>query len=1202
MTFTDAAASEMKERILNSLYKELEKNETNFLRKQIRLLPKANIKTIDSFCFRLIKEFFYILKISPNVIVGKQEELEILKNNVLDEILAREYEEKRESFLNLVNSYSEYTNDDDLKKDIVEVHEFIQSIPFIENWKKEMLVPIDKLNDFAQNKYGKILIKEAKENIKSAISLLNTAEKILKKDNDLEKYYTLVFDDKTMLENILSIDEWDKMYFALNGVLFDRWPVDKKTNSELKDEAKNIRDKAKKIITDDVIKKYIKEQTKVIIEDVKISQKLITELFRLAEILEQEYTKEKQKKNILSFADIEKLALVLLVDEKEDGSFEKTDIAKQISNRFVEIQVDEYQDINDVQELIIKALSNNNVFRVGDVKQSIYKFRNSKPELFNAHYNSYTDIDEITDDENIEGKKILLYKNFRSRKNIIDFCNEVFEKIMNKRLGGIEYNKKEYLNYSANYDDKDITTDIVFISKSEENLDDEDIDEETKENLKEVENIQLEASYISDKIQELINNKYMVYDKKIDGLRQLQYKDIVILLRSTKNKADVLEKVLYEKGIPVYSAPSSNYLESYEIATVLALLKIVNNPLMNIDMITVLRSYFGGFTFDEITRIKIDSAKKIYEKKKKERENAKEEASKGKKPKEHIDFYTLMIEYTKNNYDELSKKIDTFLLYIRELRLKSNYLGMTELLNSILTDSGYLDYISLENNGEFKKANLLLFLKRTEEYEKTLNFTLDDYINYLEKIKTVEVDISSANIIGEKENVVRIMTIHKSKGLEFPIVFLADSGKKFNFMDINKELLLNINYGASMPYIDSVNKVKYPTAISEAMKVMIKEETIAEEMRVLYVALTRAREKIYITSVEKDPTKYLDNLKQETKIYLTEDNKIENIQLKKKPRYIDWIMMAYFIGFRDAKVQYEVIPHTVLNIEEKKIEYNNLDLDDLVLSDEIVDKIKREFKKAELKTDNSKLIISKLPASKVDINLEKQKEQEEQGKEKKETLEKQDSGDEELVKSIKTTIVSKPKFLKDEVLTPTEKGTLMHYVFQKIPFTKRYTISEISEFLEELEKEEYITKKEKDEIDKEKIENFFKQKEYEDILKGYENGSLQKEKTFFLLLKEEDIYGDDSNRISENFDDGNINQEYLIQGVIDIYFEDENGDIFLIDYKTDRVKYKENPEKYLKNKYYNQMKVYEIALKKAYKKNVKKKAIYSVDLDKFIYF
>ena len=607
VTFTNAAASEMRERILEAIYKKLDEDENNEkLQRQITLLSKANICTIDSFCLDVVKNNFYEIGISPNFRIADNAELELLKQETVEELFDEKYEINDNKFLKLLETYSTYLSYDNLKNLVLEIYKFIQSSPFPNEWLEEKVEDFnikDKLDtDFSENAWGKIIIRNVKEEALDCKLRLEKVLKALSKFEELQKYTVVINNDIEKVNKILNSKTWDELYNSKPEVKFETWPTDKKITLEEKNIAKDKRDKIKKKFNNAI--EVVNCNSKDANLDTFEMYEILDSLKELVFEFEEKFIKNKQEKNIVDFNDIEHYALNILLKKDENGEYKPTEIAKKYMNKFSEIAIDEYQDSNLVQEYILSSISNGkNMFMVGDIKQSIYKFRQARPELFINKYENYSFGKDIK--ENIPGIKIQLFKNFRSRKNILDTTNLIFDSIMSKDLGDIDYNEEEYLNLGAKFEETDNqiiakNTEINIIENSNE------VEEEISEEP--IENIELEAKYVARKIKELVETKKCVFDKK-EGYRTITYKDIVILLRSTKERANVFEKELSKLNIPVFSDTSSEYLDSIEIQTVMSLLKVIDNPMQDIPLVTVLRSFIGSFTDNELIKIRVNTNK-----------------------------------------------------------------------------------------------------------------------------------------------------------------------------------------------------------------------------------------------------------------------------------------------------------------------------------------------------------------------------------------------------------------------------------------------------------------------------------------------------------------------------------------------------------------------------------------------------------------
>ena len=616
VTFTNAAASEMRERILEAIYEKLEKNPEDVnLQKQINLLPKASICTIDSFCLDVVKNNFYEIGISPNFRIGDNTELELLKQETIEELFEEKYEVNDEKFLKLLETYSTYLSDDSLKNLILGIYNFIQSSPFPNDWLEEKVEEFNIGNniklDFSNTVWGKIILENIKENVLDCKLKLEDILKSIKRFEELSKYINVIQIDINNMNKVLNSNNWEELYNSIYSVSFEKWPVDRKVTLEEKNIAKDNRDKIKKQFSKAVeIVNCNSEEANL---DIIYMYDILNSIKELVFEFKEKLIKNKQEKNIADFSDVEHYALNILLKKNELGVYEPTEVAKKYRKKFNEIAIDEYQDSNLVQEYILSSISNGkNMFMVGDVKQSIYKFRQACPELFLSKYENYEKAKDNQEVSNLKGIKIQLFKNFRSRANILDTTNLIFENIMSKKLGDIDYNEEEYLNLGANFEETEkeliaTNTEIDIIENSKEINDTEEDDAICSElNEEPIENTEIEAKYVARKIKELVDSQKVIYDKKA-GYRPITFKDIVILLRATTERANVFEKEISKFNMPVFSDTSSEYLDSIEIQTIMSLLKIIDNPIQDIPLVTVLRSFFGGFTDNELIQIRVET-------------------------------------------------------------------------------------------------------------------------------------------------------------------------------------------------------------------------------------------------------------------------------------------------------------------------------------------------------------------------------------------------------------------------------------------------------------------------------------------------------------------------------------------------------------------------------------------------------------------
>lgn len=1123
----------MREKILEAIYKKIEENpEDENLQKQIILLNKASISTIHSFCLDVIKNNFYEIDVSANTRIADDSEILLLQQEVIDDLFEEKYEEEDSNFIKLIKTYTKYNQDEVLKDLILRVYSYIQASPFPEEWLEEQ---IEKLNigdgtNFSDTVWGKIITENANQILEDSILKLQNIRTKMTCFPELDKFTAKIEDDidkYTYIQNNLS--DWDTAVEAINTLKNAMWTKDQKITNDLKDEAKDVRESTKDEFKK--VKKLMNCSSEEAVQDIKYMYPILKMLKDLILEFSQKFYQRKREKNIMDFSDMEHLALKILVKKDENGNIVKSEIAKKYENKFEEIAIDEYQDSNLVQEYILTSVSRgNNIFMVGDVKQSIYKFRQARPKLFLDKYDSYK-----LEPVNGEDRKIQLFKNFRSRSNILDFTNLVFEDIMSRELGNIEYNQDEYLNLGANFEEiqnQDYKTELEILDLSEENDDIWKTDEEeTEEEQEKVEDVVLEARFVARKIKELIDSKYQIIDKKT-GRRDIQYKDIAILLRTSSGVANVYEKEISELEIPVYSDSSSQYLQSVEIETIMSLLRIINNPMQDIPLVTVMRSPIGNFTDNELIEIRMADR--------------------------NSSFYEALLK------SDL-EKAHRFLSLLKELREDEEYMTLDEWIWNIYTKTGYMNYVNLMPNGALRVSNLRMLFERAKQYEEASFKGLYNFINFIDKIKFNQEDLKAAKIIGENENVVRIMTIHKSKGLEFPVVILAGVGKQFNFRDLNGKILLDQDLGMGPQYIDSDRYIEFKTLAKKALAIKAKNEAISEEMRILYVALTRAKEKLIIVGRQKDVNKKMSEKQKLLEIYSTiDDNKINPYLLQKYKTYLDWLELIYLKeGVANTKNLFTVninkrektsvkIENEVEDISKKIIEESNKNNDEQE-KEKIKEILNWQYKHQSIEGIPTKTSVSK---------LKENKEQEVQ-------------------------ITQEPKFINEEAktkLTGAQKGTLIHLCLQKMKETEEYNLEKITELIEKLKDKEIITEIEAQNIDKEKLLEYTNSQLWTELKQAKE---IHKEHPFYINIKASRIY----NQINKEDD-----EEILVQGVIDLFFIDKDDKLILVDYKTDYVQ----NENELVEEYKGQLDLYKEALEQSLNKKVDKMCIYSVYLNKLI--
>lgn len=1171
VTFTSAAASEMRERIASAITKALEKSpNSKNLQKQLTLLSRANITTMHSFCLDVIKNNFHIIDLDPAFRILDETEGMLLRSEVLEELFEDKYENDDKEFLDLVEAYSDSKSDDKLKDIVLDLYKFSMSGPWPQRWLRDKSEEfnIGTIEDLDKSSWMKVFIENLVIELQGLISMEEKALELCEETSGLEPYIDTFRDDITMLQMIYEhlgagVVE---IYNRLSSASFSKLKTVRKAN--VSDENVQSRVKA---IRDDVKKKINKLRDEIfsmtpdeMLHSVKSSYPYMKTLSNLVIEFQDKFSNAKKERGALDFNDLEHLCLKILTSENSG-------VADNFKEYFDEVLVDEYQDSNAVQEAIIDLVSRKysddpNVFMVGDVKQSIYRFRQAKPELFLEKYNTYSK-------EQGKNVKIQLYKNFRSRDEVIKGVNYIFKEIMSRVVGELEYTDEEALNLGASYKDAEDDNYVVG-GKIELNILDKstEVEEEILIEEEDLGAINLEARIVANRIKELLSNKdgkvFKVLDKVTGEYRPVTYKDIVILLRATKNWSEVFLDELGAEGIPVYADTGSGYFESIEIRTIMSLLKVIDNPMQDIPLIAVLRSPIMSFSAEDLTNIRLVDKDKY--------------------------FYENIISISNEEFDcekELIEKCNIFLERLNVWRKKSIYTPIDEFIWYLYTDTAYYGYVGAMPNGVLRQANLRILFQRAKQYEQTSFKGLFNFINFINKLRKSSGDMGSAKVLGENEDVVRIMSIHKSKGLEFPVVFVCGSGKQFNLMDLNNNILYHEELGFGPELVDLDKRVSYPTLPKEAIKQRIRLETLSEEVRILYVAFTRAKEKLIITGavngLEKWITKCCNAAALDRDIILPSE-------VLKGKSYLDWIGMA-ICKHRDGESLRELVGANDISIKD---DLSTWSVKTWTKSDLIVDK-----KNSDVDEINEENLLINFDCSSVDKEIERRLDF--RYKFRESTLIKSNFSVSELKKKnfeqvpvidteelFKEDICNiKPKFLQEERgLTAAEKGTAMHFVMQKVDLSRVSTIEEIKVQLKELVDRELLSKEEYKVISPYKVKKFFISKLGERMLSAHNRGDIvYRELPFYTEI--------DVHRIDPDLPKDVEGDKVRLQGVIDSFFYEDN-EVILLDYKTDYVE--QGNEEELINKYRMQIQYYKEALEKITKTKIKECYLYSFYLEKEI--
>lgn len=1184
VTFTNAAAAEMKERIADAISKELEKNpNSKSLQKQLTLLNRANITTMHSFCLDVIKNNFHKVDLDPSFRIGDQTEGILIKSEVVEEIFEDKYDDDDIEFTNLIEGFSSYKNDDSLKDLVLDVYNFTMSGPWPEKWLKENAEAfnINTLEELNETKWVKVLSNSIKIEIQGYIRMMEKALEIINKTDGLEPYMD---NFKGELEDIKNAYEssdkgLDGIYKALSTISFGRLKSikkDKISDESAQNIVKKIRDDIKKKISE-LINNIFAITPEQMLHNIQGAHPYMKKLTELVLEFDERFSRRKKERNILDFNDLEHLCLRILSDYDESGNLIPSSVAMEFKEYFDEVLVDEYQDSNNVQETIINLVSRKeyedpNVFMVGDVKQSIYRFRQAKPELFIEKYNNY----QLNEGKN---RKVQLFKNFRSRKEVLDGVNYIFKEVMSETVGELEYTDEEALNLGADFkavdNDKIIVggeIEVNIVDKASEELLEEDIEEQ-----EEINNVILEGRIVAKRIKELMSQSgetiFKVLDKETGEYRPLKYKDIVILLRATKNWSESLLDELGAEGIPVYADTGSGYFESIEIRTIISLLKIIDNPMQDVPMIAVMKSPIAGFTTEEISDIRLINKESYFY--------------------ENIRYISNELDDNNIYSKDLIDKCKYLIERIDKWRKKAIYMAIDEFIWYLYMDTAYYGYVGAMPNGVFRQANLKILFQRAKQFEKTSFKGLFNFINFINKLTKSSGDMGSAKILGENEDVVRIMSIHKSKGLEFPLVFLCGMGKNFNLMDLNKNMIFHDELGFGPDFVDLEKRFSIGTIAKESIKKKMRFETLSEEMRILYVACTRAKEKLIMTGTVKNIQKSIEKWLSSASL---EYNRILPSEVLKGRSYLDWVGMA-LCHHRDGGILNEVIGSVneiskndsskwKINLWNKSELINKIDLEssgqdenneqsiiyNTLLDKEVSEEINRilsyEYPLKASTTIKSNISVSDLKRRYEDENY-----------------------DTENIYRNREPVKITPKFLQNKKgLTSAERGTAVHFVMKKINLNRVSSVQEINEQLQQLVEDELLLNEELRAINAYKIYNFFKSNLGSKIVELNEQGKrIYREVPFYTEIS--------SLEVDKSLDNKYKDEKVRLQGIIDCFFE-YDGELILLDYKTDYIEHGEEDK--LKEKYKIQLDYYSDAIFKMTGKKVKYKYLYLFSLEKEI--
>ncbi|MEG2080000.1 MAG: helicase-exonuclease AddAB subunit AddA [Oscillospiraceae bacterium] len=1105
VTFTKAAAAEMKDRINTALSERIAQSpNNNYLVRQQMLLQSAQIGTIDKFCNTLVKNNFHKLEISPDYRTLSENERKSFQTEAINKAIEHMYSQNSEAFKELAEMFISDKSDNNLFESIVKLQNYSQAYAQPEKWLNDILNEYDENVPVSKSVWGKTILDYSKEILNYNISCLEYAMEELNEYEDYKQvcsaaFTSDIFTNKSILEAVES-ENYNKIIELFGSLSFERaarTPVEYK-DTYIKEKITAIRNTCKKELKNLATVVSITEDEYK--DDMKYLRPIIEKLVETTNLSSKYYSEIKNEENAYDFSDISHMALNLLLDE----NMKKTDLAKELSDSYSEILIDEYQDTNKAQDMMFSAISKDesNIFFVGDVKQSIYGFRLAMPEIFLKRREKLPFYAKGN-----YPAKINLDKNFRSRKGVTDCVNYIFSQVMTKSTGDVDYKKTESLNPAADYPKKDETECELHILNTEK---------------METSNSTSEAIYIANMVDEIVKSKRTIKGK--DGEREIKYSDICILLRAMSH-SDEYQSELKKKDIPAFCQKSGNFFSSREISTILSMLTAIDNPLLDIPLVAIMMSPIYGFSADEIAKIRIESKTGA--------------------------FYNAVLKSE-------SQKCKSFIKSLNEYQSLSTALSVENLLRTIYEKTAYTGIVKVMADGKTRYLNLLLLLQYAKDYEDFSSGGLSGFLRYIERMQLKNDKVESATGLSEYADVVQIMTIHKSKGLEFPIVILAGIGSKFNKTDQYKQLLVNPKTKIGLKHSEYGGIKLYDTVPYVASKLEIKKVDMAESLRVLYVAMTRAKERLIIVG----------------------SNKTANSIIKKAGNNTINEKMGIDIAISNAVTPLEIILTALIRHKDAQIfrdiaEINNDRIlkSDFKLKCEYVDVIEEsssEQEEKEIKKPTQEMlkiiderVTYEYPYKSLSSIVTK-----------KSASEFNNSEDE-----IEFFATAKPSFLSEKGLTPSQRGTINHRFLEICDFDNAK--NDLKAEIERLKSENMLTDEEEKVLKTESIKAFFESNLYK-RMKNSEQIFREQKFTITIPLSE----------IKSEFKSGYEEESILIQGVIDCAFI-ENGKVVVVDYKTDRVKTKDE----LIGRYKNQLQIYKRAASEIFCKEVSEMLLYSFSLE-----
>lgn len=1207
VTFTKAAAAQMKQRIRTKLEDLAQASPDNErIQAQMTLLNNAHITTIDSFCLDIVRNYFADIDLDPGFRTADDGEIALLENDVMEELLEDCYTKGENTFFELVDAYGTGRDDTKLVELILKIYRFARSNAWEEEWYERCLnlYAAQKTEELDSNAAVDYLMSDICKRLSDYDRVYEELERICQSPMGPDKYLAAVVSDHAQIRRLLAVKEFSRFSGLAEQITFDvLGRCGKEVSEEKKAYVKEKRDAFKDFINKTLKKKYLYADAKKCLADILHSRPYVQTMVALAKEFSNRMRQEKLRRNIIDFNDMEHYALDILVD-RADGTIRYTAAAKALKNFYEEILVDEYQDSNLLQEAILSAIAKDgkqagNMYMVGDVKQSIYKFRLACPELFLEKYNRFQTPDDAADSQagHAADIKIELQTNFRSRENVLECVNDIFRRLMNPDFCGMKYDDRVRLNAGFSY--PQCCGEAVWNNHSYEIVDfgtDRDTEihivdlageQSEQEEAADNDSMEAEANRIAALITEMMQRKEklsVVYDQEAaDGYRPLRYRDIVVLSRSVAGWADKLVNALMRKGIPAYSDASTGYFSVREIQLVLNYLQVINNPLQDISMAAVLMSYFGGIDAGELAVLRAE--------------------------KKRITLYERLGQIADDSsiQAELKEKVLRFLIKLDKYREEAELLPVRDLLWHVIYDTGYYDYVGTMPAGSRRQANLDILLERAAVFENTSYRGLFNFLRYVERMIEQDVDLGEASDIGENEDLVRVMTIHKSKGLEFPVVILAGMGKKLNKKDAAAQLVIDQELGIGTDAVYLADRIKSPTLIKAAIARKLLIDSVSEEMRVLYVAMTRAREKLLVTGTVQNAENALNKWKREAQDILNANGMYSYACLSGMNTYFDMMMPAACMEEGASKGRFRIV------LDSDRPAEND------TAAEDVRDKMKPSYEEQRRsgedvpqypypldKSRKVKITVSELKQMQHDADYDSEELYAAGIVLRKEDAARADAGEEKEKNAgagaVPTAAEGLPKeepvleeivpdFIKGNQvkLAGNERGTAYHRIMECLNYNvfsewedvmAKTALNTVKEQIAGMLQEEKITQMQQKAVKPRDVLTFCRSKIGKRIFQAAKDNTLRREQPFVFI-------------------DSDYDDQQLIQGIIDLSFEEDDG-LVIVDYKTDRVAGGKAGEDELRRRYAIQLDYYAKALCQITGKKVKEKIIYSFALGKEI--